>query len=143
MYVERTFTVARPAEEVFDYLLDFEHTTEWDPGTLDTERIQGDGGVGTTYSNISEFLGRTVELVYETVELERPTTLVFRGNQGHTWTTDTLRLTAVGAETSIHYRADFVFGTAAAIYMSMFGRRKLEKLADQTVAQMKDAILDH
>jgi carbon monoxide dehydrogenase subunit G len=140
MYVERTFTVARPVEAVFDYLADFEHTNEWDPGTIDTERIQGDGGVGTTYSNISEFLGRQVELTYETVEHERPTTLVFRGNQGHTWTTDTLRLTAVGEETSIHYRADFVFGTAAAIYMSMFGKKKLEQLADDTVAQMQDAL---
>jgi carbon monoxide dehydrogenase subunit G len=140
MHVERTFTVARPPEVVFDYLADFTHTNEWDPGTIDTERVSGDGGVGTTYSNVSQFLGRTVELTYETVELERPTRLVFRGNSGDTWTTDTMTFTAAGAGTSIHYRADFVFPTASAILMSMFGRRKLEKLADETVALMQETL---
>ena len=140
MHVERTFTVARTPEVVFDYLSDFTHTNEWDPGTIDTERTSGDGGVGTTYSNLSEFMGRKVELVYETVEHERPTTLVFRGNQKDTWATDTLSLTAVGEGTSIHYRADFVFSTLAALYMAMFGRRKLETLADETVALMKETL---
>jgi carbon monoxide dehydrogenase subunit G len=140
MYVERTFTVARPVDVVFDYLSDFEHTNEWDPGTIDTERQSGDGGVGTTYSNLSEFMGRKVELTYETVEHERPTKLVFRGNTGQTWSTDTMTFTAAAESTSIHYRADFVFPTFAAIFMSMFGRRKLEQLADETVAQMTAAI---
>ena len=57
MHVERTFTVAQPVETVFDYLADFTHTNEWDPGTVETTRTSGDGGVGTTYANTSEFMG--------------------------------------------------------------------------------------
>jgi uncharacterized protein YndB with AHSA1/START domain len=141
MYVERTFSVARPVEVVFDYLSDFENTDDWDPGTIDTERLDGDGGVGTTYSNLSEFMGRQVELTYETVELERPERLVFRGNHKDTWTTDTMEFSVLGdAETQIHYRADFVFSTFTALYMAMFGRKRLEQLADDTVAQLKDAL---
>ena len=49
MHVERTFTVATPIEAVFDYLADFTHTNEWDPGTIETRRISGNGGVGTKY----------------------------------------------------------------------------------------------
>jgi carbon monoxide dehydrogenase subunit G len=140
MYVERTFTVARPPEVVFDYLSDFENTNEWDPGTIDTERTDGDGGVGTTYSNLSEFLGRKVELTYETIELERPTKLLFRGNHKDTWTTDTMSFTAAGEGTSIHYRADFVFSPFTAIAMALFGRKRLEKLADDTVALMTETL---
>jgi uncharacterized protein YndB with AHSA1/START domain len=140
MYVERTFTVARPVEVVFDYLSDFTHTNDWDPGTIDTELLEGDGGVGTTYSNISEFLGRKVELTYETIELERPTRLLFRGNHKDTWTTDAMTFSPDGEGTSIHYRADFVFSPFTAIAVGMFGRKKLEKLADDTVALMTETL---
>ncbi len=52
---------ARP-ERVFAYLADFTHTEEWDPGTVRTHRVSGDGGVGTTYANTSRFLGRETDL---------------------------------------------------------------------------------
>src|SRR4051794_23085234 len=113
MFVERFFTVPRPVEAVFDYLSDFTHTTEWDPGTVETTRTSGDGGVGTTYRNRSEFLGKQVELSYEVVELERPDKLVFRGHNedANTWTTDTMTFypSEDGGGTDVHYRADFVF----------------------------------
>ena len=38
---------------MFAYLSDFTTTNEWDPGTVSTERVSGDGGVGTTYHNTS------------------------------------------------------------------------------------------
>ena len=80
MHVERTFTVAQPVEAVFDYLADFTHTNEWDPGTVETTRTSGDGGVGTTYANTSEFMGRRTDLVYETLVHERPARLRFQGS---------------------------------------------------------------
>jgi uncharacterized protein YndB with AHSA1/START domain len=80
MYVERTLTVPRPIESVFDCLGDFAHTDEWDPGTVETTRVSGDGGVGTTYANTSEFLGRRTSLDYETITFDRPTRLQFRGH---------------------------------------------------------------
>jgi hypothetical protein len=55
MIIARTVTVDRPAGVVFDYVSDFTTTTEWDPGTVDTVRVDGDGGVGTTYRNRSRF----------------------------------------------------------------------------------------
>ena len=140
MHVERTFTVARPVEAVFDHLSDFTRTEEWDPGTIDTERTAGDGGVGTTWSQLTELLGRTVELTAETVELERPTVLVFRGNDRDTWVTTTFRLTAVAEDTSVHYRADYVFPTGTAIRTAMFGRRRLEALADETATLLQEAL---
>ena len=140
MHVERTFTVPRPPEEVFDYLADFTHTEEWDPGTVETRRTSGDGGVGTTYDNTSDFMGRRVELTYETIVHERPTRLQFRGNRGQTYTTDTMTFTASGAGTEIHYRADFDLGALLNLVAPFLFQRKLEKLADETVAQLQQVL---
>ena len=90
MHVERTFSVAQPVEIVFDYLADFTHTNDWDPGTVETRRTSGDGGVGTTYANTSEFMGRKTELTYETITFERPRRLQFRGTNESATATDTM-----------------------------------------------------
>ncbi len=137
MHVERTFTVPRPIESVFDYLGDFTHTNEWDPGTVETRRTSGDGGVGTTYANTSEFMGRTVELTYETTAYERPGRVQFRGTNDRATTTDTMTLTRSGEGTQIHYRADFDLGRLLNLVAPVLVKPKLEKLADQTVAQLQ------
>ena len=136
MHVERTFTVPRAVESVFDYVSDFTTTNEWDPGTVATRRVSGDGGLGTTYANTSEFLGRTVDLTYETVEHERPSRVVFRGSNKTATTRDTLRLRDTGSGTEITYRADFTFVFPVSVLAPLVLRGKLERLADETVAQL-------
>ncbi len=139
MYVERTLSIPRPVESVFDYLSDFTHTGEWDPGTVETTRTSGDGGVGTTYANTSEFMGRRTQLEYETVISERPTKLQFRGHNKTATATDTMTFkpAADGAGTEMHYRADFDFGKLLNLVAPLFLRGKLDKLADETVEQLQ------
>jgi len=38
-HIERTITVDKPAERVWEYLSDFRSTNDWDPGTVLTERV--------------------------------------------------------------------------------------------------------
>jgi carbon monoxide dehydrogenase subunit G len=140
MHVERTFTVPGRVESVFDYLSDFTNTNQWDPGTVQTRRTSGDGGVGTIYANTSEFMGKKSELTYETTELERPHRLQFRGHNDKVHTADTMTFQPAGEQTEVHYRADFDFGLALNLVAPLFIRSKLEKLADETVAQMKRAL---
>lgn len=140
MHVERTFTVPRPPDEVFAYLADFTHTQEWDPGTVTTTRTSGDGGLGTTYANTSEFMGRRVELTYETVEHQPPTRVRFRGTNDSATTSDTLTFEAEGAGTRIHYRADFKFGRLLSLVAPLVLRGRLDKLADETVEQIQHAL---
>jgi carbon monoxide dehydrogenase subunit G len=140
MHVERSFTVLRPVEEVFDYLGDFTHTNEWDPGTVRTTRLSGDGGLGTTYSNTSEFMGRKVELGYETVAFERPHHVEFRGERGSTTTRDSMTFRPAGEGTEVHYRATFDFGRLGNLVAPLLLRRKLDTLADETVAQLQRAL---
>lgn len=145
MHVERTFTVARPAEAVFDYLADFSRTEQWDPGTITTVRTSGTGGVGTVYRNTSQFMGRRVELDYTTTVLERPTELTFSGAGPSARTTDRMRLRQVtAASTEIHYRADFAFSSSVVRLLApLVAGRKLQRLADETVEQLTAALLAH
>ena len=137
MHVERTFTVATPIETVFDYLADFTHTNEWDPGTIETRRVSGDGGVGTTYENRSEFAGRRTELTYESVVRERPTRLRFRGTNRTATATDTLTFSPTGDGTQVHYRADFEFTFPVSLVAPLLVKPKLAGIADETVEQMR------
>ena len=77
--VARTLTVERPVAEVFAYVSDFTNTEEWDPGTVRTTLVSGEGGVGTTYHNVSRFLGRHTELTYVVTEVKAPFLLLLRG----------------------------------------------------------------
>ena len=79
MRISRTVEVDTPLEKVFAYLSDFTTTTEWDPGSVRTVRVSGDGGVGTTYHNTSTFNGRETELVYEVTELVPQERFALRG----------------------------------------------------------------
>jgi carbon monoxide dehydrogenase subunit G len=140
MHVERTFTVSRSVEDVFDFLSDFENTNRWDPGTLETRRTGGDGGLGTTYANRSQFMGRETELSYETIGFDRPTFFSARGTNKTATATDSMTFTRDGDRTQIHYRADFVFHGIAKYVAPLVVRPKLGDLADETVEQIRRSL---
>lgn len=142
MHVERTFTVPRPVDTVFDYLSDFTSTNEWDPGTVQTTRTSGDGGIGTVYANTSEFMGRRTELTYETLEFSRPTRVVFRGRNKQATTHDRMTFTPTDDGTEVHYRADFEFAFPLNLVAPVLLRGKLEKLADETMEQLERKLLE-
>ena len=140
MHVERTFTVSLPPEAVFAYLSDFENTEEWDPGTIKTRRTSGDGGLGTTYENTSEFMGRKTELDYETITYEQPTRFQCRGRNKTATATDSMTFTPAGDGTQIHYRADFEFHGVAKLVAPLVVKPKLSSLADETIEQIKKTL---
>ena len=140
MHVERTFTVSRSVEDVFDYLSDFENTNHWDPGTIETRRTGGDGGIGTTYANRSSFAGREVELTYETIGFDRPTFFSARGTNKQSTATDTMTFTRDGDRTQIHYRADFQFHGIVKYVAPLVVKPKLAALADETVEHIRAAL---
>lgn len=104
--VERTVTVQQPVEKVFAYLSDFTTTEEWDPPTVSTTRTSGDGGVGTTYHNVSKFLGKETEVDYEVVQVVPNERFELAGTTAGMTLHDTITFTTQGAETSVTYRAE-------------------------------------
>lgn len=135
--ISRTFTTTASPEAAYAYLADFRNAESWDPGTRTCERTGGDGGVGTTYRNVSSFLGREVELTYTTAELAPPTRVHLRGTneqfEGH----DIFEIRAAGRGSEVTYRAAMSFSGVArlaapvvAAYLPILARKTVDQLRD-------------
>jgi len=111
----RRLVVGKPVDEVFTYLSDFTTTTEWDPATVRTIRLAGDGGIGTTYRNVSRFLGREAHLDYRVVDLRPDELIQLRGENKTLVATDTMALRSRPNGTEIVYTAAFDLKGAAKV----------------------------
>lgn len=107
--MQRELTTESAAEAVFAYLADFTTTEQWDPGTVRTVRISGDGGVGTRYANTSQFAGRTSDLIYEVVDLTPGEAIALRGQNASLVALDNITVTARPTGCLVTYRVRFAF----------------------------------
>lgn len=139
MKIQRTVqTTAAPAA-VFAYLSDFTTTTEWDPGTVSTERVSGDGGVGTVYHNVSEFKGKRTELEYTVMTLNDPTLIVLRGTNKTVEATDRMEIAPHGTGTQVTYTADFAFKGLAKLAVPFLGGA-FRKLGDEAEEGLRTSL---
>lgn len=140
MEIVRTVAVDRPPPEVFAYLCDFTTTTEWDPGTVRTTRLDGDGGVGTRYHNVSTFMGRRTELTYAVTEHEPPQRLALRAENRTVVAHDTMTLTPLAADcTEVTYRAVFTFKGWARL-IAPFTAPAFRRLGDKAADGLRAAL---
>lgn len=105
--VERTVTVRQPLEKVWAYLSDFRTSQEWDPPSVSTSRTSGEGGVGTTYHNVSKFVGKETEVDYVVTEYVENQRLQLKGDAGSIQLLDTLTFSSNSGNTSVTYHAEF------------------------------------
>jgi uncharacterized protein YndB with AHSA1/START domain len=154
MEIERSVTVAHPVDRVFAYLSDFTNTEEWDPGTVHTERVAGEGGVGSRYRNTSTFLGRKTELDYLVTELVPEEKLALRGENATVVAHDTMtfvRTVLGGASgngaggaggaggTTVTYRAEFEFKGVVKLVAPLLAPA-FKKLGDEAQQGLRDAL---
>jgi carbon monoxide dehydrogenase subunit G len=135
VYVAREFVVSAQLAEVTDYLKDFSHAEDWDPGTVRCVRTDsGEIKVGSTWHNVSRFRGRTTELDYRltTVSEDR---LTFVGNNRTATSTDDMTFRVAGTGTSVTYRATIRFHGLAKLADPLM-KRIFNRIADETVDQM-------
>jgi uncharacterized protein YndB with AHSA1/START domain len=137
--IEREVAVAAAPERVFDYLADFRSTEAWDPGTVRTVLLQGDGGIGTTYRNTSRFAGRETELIYEVVECIRPERLVLRGENRTVVAHDTMSFHVEAHITRVTYRAEFRLKGLARLAEPFF-RKPFDRLGEEAEQGLSDAL---
>jgi carbon monoxide dehydrogenase subunit G len=99
--------IQRPRDDVFAYLSDFSTTREWDPGVVETERLNGQAvGVGTEFRLVAEFLGRKNELIYRIVEYDRPHAVTLLGENATVVSRDRITFADVPEGTRVTYDAD-------------------------------------
>ena len=138
--VSRTFTVDKPAEVVVGYLRDFSHAVDWDPGTQSCERQDtGPVAVGSSWRNVSKFLGRETTLDYRLERLEPGRIVLVGSNKTATSTDDiTVRDTGPGAS-EVTYQADIELRGAARLGAPIVALA-MERLGDKTVTGIQDAV---
>lgn len=147
IHVERVMTVPVPLAEVVAYLCDFAHAVDWDPGTVECTRAEGEEGrpveSGARWHNVSEFRGRRTELTYRLDRFE-PDRLVFQGHNKTASTTDDLSFSPAedGGTTRVAYHATIGFKGVAAL-ASPFLRKEFEKLGDEITRTLPDAVVRH
>ncbi|MEP7055130.1 MAG: SRPBCC family protein [Actinomycetota bacterium] len=139
MRLVRTVTVDKPVDRVFDYLSDFTTTTEWDPGTVRTVRVAGNGAVGTKYLNTSTFAGRQTQLTYVLYELLPNQRIALRGENQTVVARDTMTFRPVGTGTEVTYTADFTFKGFARLVAPLL-RPAFVRLGNAAEAGMAQAL---
>jgi carbon monoxide dehydrogenase subunit G len=137
--VERTFEVDKSPEVVVDYLKDFAHAEDWDPGTKTcVQETDGPVAVGTRWHNVSELKGHQTELTYELVRLD-PDHLTFVGRNDSATSTDDIRVLAAGAGARITYHAQIELRGMAKL-VQPFLEGEFERLGDETRDRITSAI---
>ncbi len=105
--------------------------------------LSGDGGVGTTYRNVSEFRGNetTLEYVTESADESAGThRFVIVGRNKTVTSRDTITIDpAEGGGSSVDYRAEMTFHGLAALASPFLGKA-LQKLGDDTAEQLKETL---
>jgi len=97
----------KSSADLFRYFADFTTTNEWDPNTVKTTLLTGDGGLGSTYSNTSKFNGKESSLVYEVIEHQPNTLIKLRGENKNIVAVDTMTITDNGHNRTFTYEARF------------------------------------
>ncbi len=137
--VERTIVVDQPPAKVWAYLSDFRTSEEWDPPTVSTVRTSGDGGVGTTYHNVSKILGTEQDVDYVVTEYVEGSRLQLAGDAGSIKLLDTITVEPAGAGTSVTYHAEFDPQGAAKLAEPVLPVA-LKLLADKVAASLEEKL---
>jgi len=139
MRLTRSVVSPRTVEDVFAYLSDFTTTTDWDPGSILTTRISGDGGIGTKYANRSRFNGRETELEYTVIDFVPNARVQLRGENKTVTAVDTITVEATPDGTRVTYDALFTFRGIAAI-AAPFLKGAFKRLGDEAEAGLRTAL---
>jgi carbon monoxide dehydrogenase subunit G len=137
--VTRTFTVNPPPATVIDYLKDFSHAEEWDPGTERCTRTDsGPIAPGASWHNVSKIAGITTELTYTLADLTADT-IVLVGKNDTATSTDTITVRPHESGSKITYRADIEMHGAAKLATPLV-KLGFEKLGNDTEKQMTEVL---
>jgi carbon monoxide dehydrogenase subunit G len=95
-------------EAAFRYLAEFSNVADWDPG-VSAARNLSDAPLesGARFEVEASFLGRTVPLTYETIEIDSPRRVTLRAATGTFTSLDTLSFDPTdGGGTAVTYDAE-------------------------------------
>jgi len=136
--IDQSVVIARPAAEVFDFLVHAANLPLWDSSMLECVQI-GDGPVtvGTQYRGASKILGKRIDWVTEVIEFVPGFRSASKAVEGTMKFTVSYEVTPVAGGTNLQYRivADSGLGGA-------FGRA-MEPIVQKAQAKVVRGNLDN
>lgn len=133
--IENTVHIDRPAEAVFDYLVDLRNELEWNPGTESMEKItEGPIGVGTRY--LAKWK-QSKQLQVECTEYERPRRWTYV-NGGPVSVRLSIQLKPDGIGTQLHSTFDAhpngLFRLLFPVFIKIMKRQERQNMANLKAA---------
>ena len=80
--IQASVTVNRPLEEVFRFMTDNRNALQWQSGLLEARVTNDVVGIGKTWVDIVQVLGRRIEIASELTEFEPLRTVGFKSTSG-------------------------------------------------------------
>lgn len=139
--VVRTFEVQVNPSVAIDYLKNFSHAVEWDPGTVSCTRIGDENDpiqIGSRWHNVSKLIAINTELEYELRELEANRVL-FKGTNKTATSYDDIKVEPSTAGSKVTYEATVTF-TGPAKLSEPIMKLIFLKLAKDTVSDLTVAL---
>jgi uncharacterized membrane protein len=134
--IDQSVVIARPAAEVFDFLVHAENLPRWDSSMLECVQVGSDPvAVGTRYRGASKILGRRIEWTTEIIDFVLGVRSASKAVEGTFKFTVSYELSETPEGTNLHYRivADSGLGGA-------FGRA-LEPIVEKAQTKVVKANL--
>ena len=135
--IDETVVIARPAEEVFDFLALAEYLPRWDSSVLECGQVgSGPVTVGTRYRGASRIVGRRIEWTTEVTEFVPGVRMTSRSVEGPLTFTVSYEVSSCPAGTTLRYRLAAESGLGGA-----FGRA-LEPIVERAQTKVVRTNLD-
>lgn len=142
--IEESVFIARPPQDVFDFLIESENLPVWDVSIVKAEQIgTGPVGLGTRNRGTSRIIGKHFDWITEATDFDPPTRIIHKSVEGQIKFTVTNVLEPALGGTKLTYRIDAesglggVFGRLADPFIQKAQARtvraNLETLADLLV----------
>lgn len=117
-----TLETPKPPEEVFEYMADFTHTAEWDPGVTHAEQTsEGAAGENCEFRVEYSMLGSRREFRYRITEFNRPHNVVLHCETVSMSLTDRITVTPDGSGSRVTYDARIALKGALKLFDPILG----------------------
>jgi carbon monoxide dehydrogenase subunit G len=128
------------SEATFAYLSDFANTEEWDPGTVQAERVgEGPLGEGSEFRLVAAFLGRKAVITYRLIAYDPPNAVSFRGENPTVTSMDEVTVAPTGTGTLITYNAELTLKGPLKLADPLLALA-FKRVGDRALAGMRDTL---
>lgn len=104
--LEKDVVIEKQIDDVFSFILDFENESRWADEVVRTEKTsEGPIGVGSTFADHVEFVGRTMRTSYEIVEIQTNAKITIKTSSGPVPFTATYSFDEIGDSTRLSIAA--------------------------------------